>query len=100
MREQPYRWALPVLVAALVAAHSGCERQASDSASPPVAAIRDTVTRAPVGTLPDGTVIDEFTLTNAAGDSVSVLTYGGIIASINVRDRDGRRNDIVLGHDT
>jgi len=100
MREEPYRWALPVLVAALVAAHSGCERQASDSASAPLAAIRATVTRAPFGNLPDGTVIDEFTLTNAAGDSVRVITYGGIITSINVRDRDGRRNDVVLGHDT
>jgi aldose 1-epimerase len=100
MREEPYRWALTVLVAALVAAHSGCEGQASDSASPPVAGRRATVTRAPFGTLPDGTGIDEFTLTNATGDSVRVITYGGIITAINVRDRDGQRNDVVLGHDT
>jgi len=100
MRVQPYRWAFPVLVAALVAAHSGCDGQASDSASPPIAPIKAAVTRAPFGNLPDGTVIDEFTLTNAAGDSVRVITYGGIITSINVRDRDGQRNDVVLGHDT
>ena len=100
MRVQPYRWALPVLVAALVAAHSGCDGQASDSASPPIAPIKAAVTRAPFGNLPDGTVIDEFTLTNAAGDSVRVITYGGIITSINVRNRDGQRNDVVLGHDT
>ena len=86
--------------AALVAAHSGCDGQASDSASPPTAAIRATVTRAPFGNLPDGTVIDEFTLTNAAGDSVRVITYGGIITWINVRDRGGQRDDVVLGHDT
>ena len=100
MREQPYRWAFPVLVAALVAAHSGCVGLASDSASPPTAAIRAAVTRAPFGTLPDGTVIDEFTLTNAAGDSARVITYGGIVTSVNVRDRDGQRDDVVLGHDT
>jgi aldose 1-epimerase len=29
-----------------------------------------------------------------------VITYGGIITSINVRDRDGQRDDVVLGHDT
>lgn len=100
MREQPYRWAFPVLVAALVAVHSGCEAPASDTASPPIAESRAAVTRAPFGSLPDGTVIDEFTLSNAAGDSVRVITYGAIVTAINVRDRDGRREDVVLGHDT
>jgi aldose 1-epimerase len=58
------------------------------------------VTRAPFGNLPDGTAIAELTLTNASGDSVTFITYGGIITSIKVRDREGRRGDVVLGHDT
>lgn len=63
-------------------------------------AARVAVSRAPYGTLPDGTAVEEFTLSNAAGDSVRVITYGGIVTSINVRDRNGVRGDVVLGHDT
>ena len=83
------------LVALLAGLQSGCDRPAADSV-PSTAA----VARAPFGELPDGTAIDEFTLTNAAGDSVRVITYGGVVTSINVRDREGNRDDIVLGHDT
>src|SRR5262245_26471038 len=90
------------LVALLAAAQAGCGRPAGDSAPSSTAAVRTaaTVARAPFGELPDGRAIDEFTLTNAAGDSVRVLTYGGIVTSINVRDREGNRGDVVLGHDS
>ncbi len=58
------------------------------------------VTRAPFGTLPDGTAVDLFTLTNAQGVEVRAITYGGIIVSIRVPDREGRLDDVVLGYDT
>jgi aldose 1-epimerase len=86
----------------VLAASSGCDPLAQDSASPPTApaGAASAVTRAAFGNLPDGTAIERFTLTNASGDSVDVITYGGIITSVNVRDRDGKRDDVVLGHDT
>lgn len=59
-----------------------------------------TVTATPFGTLPDGTEATLYTLTNAAGSSVSVTDYGGIITSIVVPDRDGQRADVTLGFDS
>lgn len=49
------------------------------------------------GTLPDGTSVDLFTLTNINGVEVKVSTYGATIVSIRTPDRDGRLGDIVHG---
>ncbi len=59
-----------------------------------------TVTRASFGTLPDGTPVDVYTLTNANGLEVRAITYGGIIISLKTPDRTGQLGDIVLGFDT
>ncbi|XP_048392007.1 aldose 1-epimerase isoform X3 [Stegostoma tigrinum] len=50
------------------------------------------------GTLPDGRLVHRFTLRS---DSVrlSVLSLGGIITSLETRDRQGELADIVLGFD-
>ena len=58
------------------------------------------VTRAPFGTTPSGDSVEIFTLTNAQGLEVRAATYGGIIVSLSVPDRDGRVADVVLGHDS
>jgi aldose 1-epimerase len=65
------------------------------AASAPAAAA--TVEKAPFGTMPDGTVVDAYTLTNDRGMRVRVLTFGGIIQSIEVPDRDGNVGNVVLG---
>jgi aldose 1-epimerase len=58
------------------------------------------VTQSAFGTTPDGKTVDVFTLTNARGIEVRIITYGAAIASIKVPDRDGRFDDIVTGFDT
>ena len=55
------------------------------------------VTVKPFGTLPDGQAVSAYTLTNAAGLSVTVLNYGGIIQSILVPTAAGPV-DVVLGY--
>ena len=47
----------------------------------------------------DGKPIEVYTLTNAAGVQVKAMSYGGIITSWRVPDRQGRFADIVLGYD-
>jgi aldose 1-epimerase len=55
------------------------------------------ITHSPYGTLPDGTTIEQFSLMNARGTCVRILTYGGIVTALETADRAGRRANIVLG---
>ncbi len=48
----------------------------------------------------DGEAVERYTLTNDNGMSVSILTYGAIVQSIVVPDRDGTMGDVALGFDT
>ncbi|KUO22472.1 aldose epimerase family protein [Streptomyces dysideae] len=48
------------------------------------------------GTLSDGTPVHRWSL-ERAGVRVRVLSYGGIVQSVEVPDRDGRTADVVLG---
>ncbi|MGW6911053.1 aldose epimerase family protein, partial [Streptomyces sp. NPDC054940] len=48
------------------------------------------------GTLSDGTEVHRWTL-ERAGVRVRVLSYGGIVQSLEVPDRDGRTANVVLG---
>jgi aldose 1-epimerase len=47
-----------------------------------------------------GIAVDEYTLTNANGVEVKIITYGGIITSIRVPDRWGKMANVVLGFDS
>ncbi len=49
--------------------------------------------------MPDGRAVDSYTLTNASGASVTVLSLGGIINRIFMSDRDGNLKDIACGFD-
>ncbi len=53
--------------------------------------------RQPFGTLPSGLPVESFRLENAAGASLEVLTYGGIVKSLRMPDRNGTLGDVVLG---
>ena len=56
-----------------------------------------TLDRAPYGTTQAGQAVDIFTLTNDHGLRVRFLSYGGVITEIDVPDRAGRLDNIVLG---
>jgi aldose 1-epimerase len=52
------------------------------------------------GTTAEGKAVEEYTLTNAHGVEIRIITYGGIITSIRVPDRDGALVNVVLGFNT
>src|SRR5690348_2287242 len=47
------------------------------------------------GTLSDGTPVHRWTL-QRAGVRVRILSYGGIVQSVEIPDRDGRTGNVVL----
>jgi aldose 1-epimerase len=53
--------------------------------------------RAPFGVLDDGRQVERFVLRNSLGMAVAVLSYGGIIQSVEVPDRSGRIANVTLG---
>ncbi len=51
------------------------------------------------GQTPDGKQVDLYTLTNINGLKAKIMTYGGILVSLEVPDHDGKLSDVVLGYD-
>ena len=47
-----------------------------------------------------GTPVDLYTLTNKNGIEVRAITYGGIIISLRVPDKNGKFDDVVLGYES
>ncbi len=58
------------------------------------------VTSAPFGKTAAGDPVTLYTLTNAGGMSVDVMTYGAILVSLRVPDAEGEIDDVVLGFDS
>ena len=58
------------------------------------------ITMRAFGSTKDGQAVTQYTMTNKAGASVSVINYGGIVTNICVPDRNGALADVALGFDT
>ena len=62
---------------------------------PPAAA--QSVTKDGFGRTRAGEAVDRYTLRNAHGIEVQVITYGAIVTTLRTPDRKGRLDDVVLG---
>src|SRR4051812_35086355 len=51
------------------------------------------------GKTADGTMIEQFTITNGRGFTAKVINYGAIITEMHVPDKSGKPVDVVLGFD-
>jgi aldose 1-epimerase len=58
------------------------------------------IEKQPFGKTEDGISVDLYTLTNTNGLKANIITYGGIVTSLQVPDRNGKFADIVLGCDS
>jgi aldose 1-epimerase len=57
------------------------------------------IKKEPFGITRDGKPVELFTLTNPQGMEVRAMTYGGVIVSLRVPDRNGHLADVVLGYE-
>jgi aldose 1-epimerase len=77
-----------------------CFTAACTQPPPPSPGATGSVETEPFGETPEGIPVELYTLTNAHGLEVRAMTYGGVILSLKVPDRDGNLGDVVLGYDT
>jgi aldose 1-epimerase len=61
---------------------------------------KGTISEAPFGKMPDGTPVEIYTLRNRNGMEAHIMTYGGIVQSLKVPDKNGKLGDVVLGFDS
>ena len=64
-----------------------------------VAEAKSKIQKQAFGKTTDGQAVDLYTLTNASGVEARIMTYGGIVVSLKVPDRNGKLGDVVLGYD-
>lgn len=66
------------------------------SSSPATAGLNESV----YGNMPDGCEVKLYTLTNGSGMEAKVTSYGAILVSLKVPDKNGKYADITHGYDT
>ena len=53
-----------------------------------------------LGRLPDGRVVDQYTLKTSTGSEIKIINYGAIVTSIMMPDRNGKHENVVLCYDS
>ncbi len=59
-----------------------------------------TISKEAFGVTADSINVDSYTLKNSKGMEVSIITYGGIITSLKVPNKENKIEDVVLGYNT
>lgn len=59
-------------------------------------AMKMSIEKKTIGKTPDGVEVDIYTLTNANGLKVKIMSYGATITSVEVPDRDGKLDNVTL----
>jgi aldose 1-epimerase len=88
-----YKLAIAAIALAVLTAGTASARQ-----SAPAAAAK--LSTELWGKTPQGQQVELLTLTNANGMEARIISYGGILVSLKVPDRDGTLADVVAGFDS
>lgn len=85
----------------MTASFIGCKKEEKQDAMPETTTdARSSVAKSDYATMADGTKIDKYTLKNANGMEMEVITYGGIITKLTAPDKNGKFEDVVLSYTT
>ncbi len=88
------------ILALLVAFFFSCQGKPPAQPKPEEGRIRMDIQKQPFGKLADGSEVEIYALTNSHGLRAKIMTYGATLVSLEVPDRNGQLEDIVLGHDS
>ena len=86
-----------VLAAAVFASCLACTKPAG--AEGPATVTTTAIEKDRFGITADGIPVDRYTLRNAGGTTVRLITFGATVTELWVPDRNGARADVVLGFD-
>ena len=87
--------AAPVVVGVVAAGClAGCSGMGHSSSS------NGSISEKDFGKTLDGTPVELYTLRNSHGMEACIMTYGGIVQSLKVPDKNGNFGDVVLGYDS
>ena len=98
-----WKRAATLAVGILAAAAIGCPAQHQTSTAPGHPKTNEgkmSINKEPFGKTPQGAAVDLYTLTNAHGLRVKIMTYGATITSVEVPDRDGHQANVTLALDS
>jgi len=84
----------------LLAAAGACAAQGAGILAEAKEKGRPGVAQDRFGAMPDGTLVDRYTLTNGSGLRVKIVNRGAAITSVEVPDRSGKLANVTLGPDT
>jgi aldose 1-epimerase len=90
--------AVLVVSAVAMVAHTGLAASGGETRAPGNPPAQRSFDKMDFGKTPDGTTVERYVLSNGKM-TVKVITYGAIIAEIDVPDRNGKLADVVLGFD-
>jgi len=76
------------------------KRDGDEKPSPKPQRAELSVEKQDFGTTADGEAVELYTLTNSNGLKAKIMTYGGILVSLEAPDRNGKLADVVLGYET
>ncbi|HEY9509373.1 MAG TPA: aldose epimerase family protein [Verrucomicrobiae bacterium] len=91
MKTNMIEWMLVLGASACVACLVGCATHGSS-------ANKAELSKQPFGSV-DGQPVEIYTLKNSKGAEAKIMTYGGIVQSLKMPDREGNFSDVVLGFD-
>lgn len=80
--------------------NSGKETENKESGMNSEQSSKTAIQKENYGTTADGEQVELFTLTNAKGMEVKIITYGGRITSLKAPDKTGDLENVVLGFDS
>ena len=89
------KWALAVFAVVVIGQVLSNARGAGEGQAP-----KPGVSKQPFGTTREGTAVELLTLVNARGMEVGITTYGAMVVSLRVPDRNGTFADVVHGFDS